>query len=122
MPRLILHLITINASGPTTPDRLPGQPGATRSAKKQEKAERQAAKAPIDLRDVLNQKEQNKIEQLVQKKRARELANANTANSSLNLPPCNSRRLDEYDFLTNFCRRQRRGSMTLLLETRCVCK
>ena len=36
---------------------------------------------------MLNQKEQSKIEQLVQKKRARELANANTANSSPNLSP-----------------------------------
>ena len=34
--------------------------------KEQEKAERQTTKAPIDLRDVLNKKEQNKIEQLAQ--------------------------------------------------------
>ena len=52
--------------------------------KKQEIAERQAAKAPIDLRDVLNRKEQSKIEQLVQKKRARDLANSDATNSSPN--------------------------------------
>ena len=55
--------------------------------KEQEKAERRIAKAPIDLRDVLNKKEQNKIEQLAQKKRARDLANANTTNPSPNLSP-----------------------------------
>ena len=55
--------------------------------KKQELAERQAAKAPIDLRDVLNRKEQSKIEQLVQKKRARGLANSDATNSSPNPSP-----------------------------------
>ena len=55
--------------------------------KEQEKAERQTAKAPIDLRDVLNKKEQNKIEQLAQKKRARDLANADATNSSPNPSP-----------------------------------
>ena len=55
--------------------------------KQQELAERQAAKAPIDLRDVLNRKEQSKIEQLVQKKRARDLANSDATNSSPNPSP-----------------------------------
>ena len=55
--------------------------------KKQEIAERQAAKAPIDLRDVLNRMEQSKIEQLVQKKRARDLANSDATNSSTNPSP-----------------------------------
>ena len=39
--------------------------------KEQEKAERQIAKAPNDLRDVLNKKEQNKIEQLAKKESQR---------------------------------------------------
>ena len=55
--------------------------------KQQELAERQAAKAPIDLRDVLNRKEQSKIEQLVQKKRARDLANSDATISSPNPSP-----------------------------------
>ena len=55
--------------------------------KMQELAERQAAKAPIDLRDVLNRKEQSKIEQLIQKKRARDLANSDATNSSPNPSP-----------------------------------
>ena len=55
--------------------------------KQQELAEKQAAKAPIDLRDVLNRKEQSKIEQLVQKKRARDLANSDVTNSSPNPSP-----------------------------------
>ena len=55
--------------------------------KQQELAERQAAKAPIDLRDVLNRKEQSKIEQLVQKKRSRDLANSDATNSSPNPSP-----------------------------------
>ena len=55
--------------------------------KEQEKAERQTAKAPIDLRDVLNKKEQNKIEQLAQKKRTRDLANVDATNSSPNPSP-----------------------------------
>ena len=75
---------------PTDPQHLIGfqaNPNLQEQQKKQEKAERQAAKAPIDLRDVLNQKNQSKIEQLAQKKRARELANTNTASSSSNLSP-----------------------------------
>ena len=70
------HLIGFQAD----PDRQEQQ-------KKQELAERQAAKAPIDLRDVLNRKEQSKIEQLVQKKRARDLANSDATNSSPNPSP-----------------------------------
>ena len=77
-------------STPTDPQHLIGfqaNPELQEQQKIQEKAQRQAAKAPFGLRDVLNQKEQNKIEQLVQKKRARELANANTPSSSSNLSP-----------------------------------
>ena len=70
------HLISFQAN----PERQEQQ-------KKPEQAERQAAKAPIDLRDVLNRKEQNKIEQLVQKKRARELAHSDAVNSSPNPSP-----------------------------------
>ena len=75
-------------STPADPQHLIGfqaNPELQEQQKKQEKAERQVAKAPIDLRDVLNQKEQKKIEQLVQKKRASELASTNTASSSSNL-------------------------------------
>ena len=75
---------------PTDPQHLIGSqtnPEVQEQQKIQEKTERQAAKAPIDLRNVLNQKEQNKIEQLAQKERARELANSNTPSSSSNLSP-----------------------------------
>ena len=51
---------------PTDPQLLIGfhaNPELQEQQKIQEKMERQAARAPIDLRDVLNQKEQNKIEQ-----------------------------------------------------------
>ena len=75
---------------PTDPQHLIGfqtNPELQEQQKIQEKTERQAAKAPIDLRNVLNQKEESKIEQLAQKKRARELANANTPSSSSNLSP-----------------------------------
>ena len=67
--------------------RNPSDPDLHEQQKEQEKAERQTAKAPIDLRDVLNKKEQNKIEQLAQKKRARDLANADATNSSPNPSP-----------------------------------
>ena len=56
--------------------------------KEQQKAERKAANAPIDLRDVLNQKQQkNKLKQLAQKQRARELTNSNVAKTSQNPSP-----------------------------------
>ena len=56
--------------------------------KEQHKAEKQAANAPIDLKDVLNRKEQKiKLEQLVQKKRAREFANSDAASLSPNPSP-----------------------------------
>ena len=74
----------------TDPQHLIGfqaNPALQEQQKIQEKRERQAARAPIDLRDVLNQKEQNKIEQLVQKKRARELANTNTPSTSSSHSP-----------------------------------
>ena len=75
---------------PTDPQHLIGfqaNPELQEQQKIHEKTERQAARAPIDLRDVLNQKEQNKIEQLVQKKRARELANTNTPSTSSSHSP-----------------------------------
>ena len=78
--------------------------------KEQEKAERQTAKAPIDLRDVLNKKEPEIWPMQMQQTQAR-------------IPlPYNSRRLEECDFLMNSCRRQRHGSTTLLQETRRVCR
>ena len=75
---------------PTDPQHLIGfqaDPDKQEQQKEQEQTERRAAKAPIDLRDILNRKEQNKIEQLVQKKRARELANSEATNSSPNPSP-----------------------------------
>ena len=87
MPRFIRRP---TPSTPADPQHLIGfqtNPELQEQQKKQEKAERQAAKVPVDLRDVLNQKEQNKIEQLGQKKRARELAIANTTKSNSNLSP-----------------------------------
>ena len=75
---------------PTDPRHLIGfqvDPDKQEQQREQEQTERRAAKAPIDLRDVLNRKEQNKIEQLVQKKRARELANSEATNSSPNPSP-----------------------------------
>ena len=89
--------------------------------KKQELAERQAAKAPIDLRDVLNRKERSKIEQLVQKKRARDLANSDATNSSPNPSPVQQPEPRQCDSLMSSYRRQRHDSLTLLPETRCVC-
>ena len=75
---------------PTDPQHLIGfqaNPELQEQQKIQEKTETQAARAPIDLRDVLNQKEQNKIEQLAQKKRGRELANTNTPGTSSSHSP-----------------------------------
>ena len=75
---------------PTDPQHLIGfqaNPELQEQQKIQEKTETQAARAPIDLRDVLNQKEQNKIEQLAQKKRGRELANTNTPDTSSSHSP-----------------------------------
>ena len=58
-----------------------------------QKAEWKAAKAPINLRDVLKQKgQQNMLEQLVQKKRARELTSSDAACRSLNLSPTQLRK------------------------------
>ena len=77
-------------SPPTDPQHLIGfqaNPELQEQQKIQEKTERQAARAPIDLRDVLNQNEQNKIEQLAQKKTARELVNTNAPSTSSNLSP-----------------------------------
>ena len=56
--------------------------------KEQQKAEKQAANTPKDLRDVLNQKEQkSKLEQLIQKKRTRDLANSYAASLNPNPSP-----------------------------------
>ena len=56
--------------------------------KEQQKAKKQATNAPINLRDVLNQKEQKKkLEQFVQKKRARKLAISDAASLSPNSSP-----------------------------------
>ena len=75
---------------------LQADPELQEQRKQPQKAERRAANAPIDLRDVLNQKEQkNKLEQLVQKKSTRELPNSYAVNTSPNPSPCNNRRLEE---------------------------
>ena len=57
--------------------------------KEQQKPEKQAANEPIDLRDVLNRKEQkNKLERAIgPKKRIRELANSDAASLSPNPSP-----------------------------------
>ena len=75
---------------PTDPQhliRFQANPELQEQQKIQQKTERPAAKASIYLKDVLNQKEQNKTEPLAQKKKARELANANTPSSSSTLSP-----------------------------------
>ena len=77
--------------------------------KEQEKAERQIAKAPNDLRDVLNKKEQNKIEQLAKKREPEIWPMQMQQTQARTPPPYNSRRLDEHGFLTNSCRRRRHG-------------
>ena len=112
---------------PTDPPHLIGfqtNPELQEQQKIHEKTERQAAKAPIDLRNVLNQKEQNKIEQLAQKKRARELANANTPSSNSNLSPVQqpeARRVRFSDELLSQTK-ARQFDIAMPLETRCVSK
>ena len=75
----------------TDPQHLVGfqvNPELQEQQKQQQKVEKKASNATIDLRDVLNQKQQkNKLEQLVQKMKARELANSDVANTSPNPSP-----------------------------------
>ena len=89
---------------------------------KQQKVEWNAAKAPRHVRDVLKQKEQqNRLEVVVHKKKARELAKSDAQSTSSTPFPTQQPEVRRVRFSKELLSQTEHDSLIILQKTRCVC-